>query len=262
MAHPALQYPDNTLDSTRQTVVQTMEAVQVLQKTLGDAEKGLKLVSGVTRGPFIFEPGKEDALVQLGALSVRLLGASGTAAGLMDAEDKEKLDGIEEGATADQTSDEIVQLYEENPDARAPFRDATETITGDWDFAGALTIGGVAPVMEIPFDLDVWGGDTSPGVSEILRRYVTVRDITFAADFAGSAGAVSTPPAASYVVDILDDGVIIGTVTIDTLGAYTFATTSNEAKTVAAGSMLVARASGTNDPALTGMAFTLAGLVA
>ena len=54
-----------------------------------------------------------------GGNGTRLPGASGSAAGLLTSTDKAKLDGIESGATADQTAAEIKTAYESNASTNA-----------------------------------------------------------------------------------------------------------------------------------------------
>ena len=49
---------------------------------------------------------------------------------------------------------------------------------------------------------------------------------------------IGTNPAASLELSVKDDGTEIGTITIATSGAFTFATTGGDPKTVAAGSLL------------------------
>lgn len=58
-----------------------------------------------------------------------------------------------------------------------------------------------------------------------MGGHVFLEAINFPIDFEGSRGTVETAPAASYVITIRKNGAAIGTATISTAGAYTFATT-------------------------------------
>lgn len=89
-----------------------------------------------------------------------------------------------------------------------------------------------------PYDVPLSYAGGPPASSEVIGRVVACRDIAFAANFAGSNGYIGTNPTGSFVISVQDDGVTIGTITISTLGAFTFATTGGTAKTVAAGSRL------------------------
>lgn len=99
-----------------------------------------------------------------------------------------------------------------------------------------------APLDELPFpaspyDLPMSFAGT-PGGGELLGMLSIVRDLEFAANFAGSVGHVGTNPDATYEIDVQDDGVSIGTISISTAGAFTFTTTSGTAKSVASGSLI------------------------
>ena len=72
----------------------------------------------------------------------------------------------------------------------------------------------------------------------LMGKLIAVRDIAFEANFSGSAGHVGTNPDATFDIDVKDDGVSIGTISVSTGGAFTFTTTSGTAKTVAAGSRI------------------------
>lgn len=66
---------------------------------------------------------------------------------------------------------------------------------------------------------------TTPTASEVLLLYTAAEAITLADDFAGSVGDVGINPTASFVLDVQVNGVSVGTITISTLGVFTFATT-------------------------------------
>jgi hypothetical protein len=104
---------------------------------------------------------------------------------------------------------------------------------------------------------DVWD-DTTP---LLVHNYP--RDVTFAANWAGSYGSVETPPATSKVITLTDaDDVTIGTVTVSTAGAVTFATTNPAGKTFAAAERMKAVPPEAGLGATTGLAITFAGTVA
>ena len=101
----------------------------------------------------------------------------------------------------------------------------------------ALIYDGTAWVGARPYDIR--GGFTStPSASQILGRHAVVRDIFFPANFFGSVGFVGTNPGSIMNIDVRDDGVSIGTVTISTGGVVTFSTVSGLAVLVAKGSLL------------------------
>lgn len=98
-----------------------------------------------------------------------------------------------------------------------------------------------------------------PTSSEVLHREVVTRLIEFPADFAGSAGDIQTNPTSTFDIDVQDDTVSIGTISISTGGAFTFTTVSNTAKTVAAGSLLEFIAPGSADASAAGITVGLQG---
>ena len=107
---------------------------------------------------------------------------------------------------------------------------------------------------------DVRGGFSSvPTSSQILDSIPIVRDIDFLAAFSGSVGRIGVNPTAIFIIDVLDDGAVIGTITISTTGVFTFATTSGTAKIVLAGSILEFRAPATADATANRATWTLKG---
>lgn len=80
---------------------------------------------------------------------------------------------------------------------------------------------------------------SGPSTSQLLGKFIVPRELTFAADFGASVGVCETTPATAWDVLVKDDGTEIGTATINTDGTVAFATDSNAAQTVAAGSVLV-----------------------
>jgi len=65
----------------------------------------------------------------------------------------------------------------------------------------------------------------TPGAQAWMGGDELVRPVTFPVNFVGSNGAVITAPGANYVISVRKDGTEVGTVTFDTSGVPTFATT-------------------------------------
>lgn len=119
-------------------------------------------------------------------------------------------------------------------------------------------------LSEIPVAYDVplsFAG--TPDAGALIGKLVTVRDIEFDADFAGSAGHVGTNPDATFEIDVQDDGVSIGTISISTGGVFTFTTDGSTAKTVLAGSRIefVADSDSPAEATVSDIAATLKGTV-
>lgn len=93
-----------------------------------------------------------------------------------------------------------------------------------------------------------------PTVSTIIQRVQVSRSIQVPADMTGSTGSVATAPAAQYDIDVRDDNVSIGTISVATDGSFTFTTASNTAKTIAAGSLVTFVTPGTADGTIQGVA--------
>ncbi len=66
---------------------------------------------------------------------------------------------------------------------------------------------------------------TPPSASQVLFLHSVTDKCTLADNFAGSVGDVGTNPASSFVMDVLVNGVAVGTITISTGGVFTFDTT-------------------------------------
>ena len=110
---------------------------------------------------------------------------------------------------------------------------------------------------------DIPGGFAAePSISTPFTRVPIVRGVFFDADFAGSGGVVTTAPAAAYAIDVQDDSVSIGTISVSTGGAVTFTTAGGTAKTVAAGSILDFVSPGALDGTIAGLSAVLKGRIA
>jgi hypothetical protein len=102
-----------------------------------------------------------------------------------------------------------------------------------------------------------FGFVATPGASAIIDTVLAVRSVTYPANLAGSLGQVGTNPNATFAMTLDDDGVTIATITVDTAGLFTFATTGATAQSVAAGSVLTLVAPGTADATVANLAMTL-----
>ena len=78
-------------------------------------------------------------------------------------------------------------------------------------------------------------------------------------DFAGSVGSVGILPTSSYVVDVLFDSVLAGTITVDVAGVTTFATVATSAQTISIGTRVQFRGPSTPDGTVSGLSFTIFG---
>jgi hypothetical protein len=97
----------------------------------------------------------------------------------------------------------------------------------------------------------------SPTTNEVIGKVVIPRSITIPADMAGAAGHIDSNPTAQLDIAVTDDGASIGTISIATNGAFTFATDGGTAKQVAAGSVIRFVAPNTPDATAAGIAATL-----
>ena len=66
---------------------------------------------------------------------------------------------------------------------------------------------------------------TTPTASEVLLLHTFPLAVTFPDEWSGSVGDIGTNPTSSFVLDVQKNGASVGTVTISTGGAFTFATT-------------------------------------
>lgn len=115
---------------------------------------------------------------------------------------------------------------------------------------------GLSTGLAWDFGFNMPGGP--PLVDELLGKVMIARDIVVAADMTGSLGHIDTNPTATFVVDVRDDGLSIGTISISTGGVFTFTTVDNTAKAVAAGSVIRFVAPDPVDATAAGIAVTIA----
>ena len=101
-----------------------------------------------------------------------------------------------------------------------------------------------------------------PTPGAVMGKVVLPRALTLPANFSGSRGHVDTPPTAvSWVASVTRNGSAIGTVSINSGGGFTFATTGGAAVAVSAGDVIRFLADPTSSPAeaaIAGIAITLA----
>lgn len=108
-----------------------------------------------------------------------------------------------------------------------------------------------------PYDVGLYIPD-KPADNDEVFKFVAVRAIEWPDDFAGSYGHVGTNPTASAVFTVKKNGSTIGSITIGTGGAFTFATTGG-ATTLAAGDYLTIVSPTPQDSTLADVGFNLAG---
>lgn len=106
-----------------------------------------------------------------------------------------------------------------------------------------------------PFSLG-WGFGPAPIGDETLFLYTFVENVDFADDWSGSSGACGANPTASYVMTVAKNGASVGTVTVSTAGALSFATTGG-AINFAAGDVL--KVSGGADDTVADISVTFKG---
>lgn len=131
-----------------------------------------------------------------------------------------------------------------------------DTDDDEWKLAGGAGGGVSASAYDIRS-----GFGSEPASSATIDRILVPREVSFAADFAGSLGLVQTNPGSDYVISVKDDDVEIGTVTISDTGVFTFATVDNTAKVVEVGSALTIEAPGSVDGTIIDVDITLVGEV-
>jgi hypothetical protein len=173
-----------------------------------------------------------------------------------------KLAGIESGATADQTGAEIAAAYggqvaQVSAPEIAAVTETTVRRMSPADIKAQIEAHGLtSQAYDLGFDFP-----GAPAADEVVGRWYVLQTVTLAADFAGSGGAIDINPTATLDLDVQDDGVSIGTVSISAAGAFTFTTVGGAAKVVAAGSVVRLVAPATPDATGAGILLTLKGVV-
>lgn len=103
------------------------------------------------------------------------------------------------------------------------------------------------------------GFKTVPTSSQVLDVIPLPEEVTFPGDFVDSVGVIGVNPTATFTIDVQDDGVSIGSISISTSGVIAFSTTSGTDKVVAAGSILTFVAPATVDATANNLSVTLMG---
>ena len=132
-----------------------------------------------------------------------------------------------------------------------------------WDAGTSKFIAVAYPTFPstVPYDIPLaFAGVPTDG--EIMGRLVMVRSVSLPADFSGSYGTIVTAPTASTVITVQKGVTAIGTITISTGSAFTFATTSGLAQSLVAGDVLTFKNQATADATAADVSVTLAGTVA
>ncbi len=98
-----------------------------------------------------------------------------------------------------------------------------------------------------------------PGASATVLLLTFTRAVTFAGNFAGSAGTVGTNPTATATYTVNKNGSSIGTVVVSTGGVVTFTTTAGATEFFVSGDRMTITAPSSQDSTLADVAITLAG---
>jgi VCBS repeat-containing protein len=99
-----------------------------------------------------------------------------------------------------------------------------------------------------------------PTATQLLDFFVIPFAGTLPANMAGSYGKISssgTNPTSSFVITVKQNGSSIGTITINTSGVYTFATSGGTAVTLAAGDLIEFFGPGTPDATAANLVWTI-----
>jgi hypothetical protein len=100
---------------------------------------------------------------------------------------------------------------------------------------------------------------TVPTASEVLLNHIFSETVYFPDNFAGAVAHIETNPTASFVIDVQKNGSSIGSLTVSTGGAMTFATTGSGEETFNSGDRLRLLAPGTPDATAANMTWTFKG---
>lgn len=118
--------------------------------------------------------------------------------------------------------------------------------------------GGSCAATVYPYDV-VFALPGLPAADTTYPIETFARVVSFPANFASSVGTDGTNPTSGAAFTLFDNGVQVGTVSIGTGGAFTFASTSGNPITFAIGDRLTVQTPVSQDDTLADVAFTLAG---
>jgi hypothetical protein len=110
-----------------------------------------------------------------------------------------------------------------SPNTRVLIKQTFEDMTMIFGFSG-----------NAPYDFGFYFNGTPTDTMKI-QKWIVPRAIVLQDDFAGARGHCDVNPASPAIFSVRKNGAEIGTITIDTLGAFTFATTGTGPETFAAG---------------------------
>lgn len=124
------------------------------------------------------------------------------------------------------------------------------------DISAGFTVSSIT--QDEDYQISVFNKPTN---GQVIGKMLVGREVTFPANFTGSVGNVGTNPTADNVFTVKDDGTAIGTVTISSAGAFTFATSGSAAKVVAVGSLLTVENQATADATTSDVLLNLLGTI-
>lgn len=97
----------------------------------------------------------------------------------------------------------------------------------------------------------------TPASNQLIAKTIIARAVTFPANFSTSFGDVGTNPTGSFVVTVVLNGANVGTITISTGGAFTFASTGGVDIIAQAGDVLELEAPSATDATVANIGVTL-----
>lgn len=136
--------------------------------------------------------------------------------------------------------------------------------SGSWTDGETLQYSALTGKIERIFDRAttlVSGVSGKPQASQLVLMFTAFSTVTFPANFAtpNSYGTVGANPSATATYNVYKNGVQVGTISISTGGAFTFATTGGAAFSVNAGDRLTITAPSSQDATLSDVAISIVG---
>lgn len=125
------------------------------------------------------------------------------------------------------------------------------------DGAGTLVITNTASIARnVSFPIIA-----TPGASEVLLMWTPPvgETVTFADDFADSAGITVGNPGSTYTMPVKKDGASVGSIEVSAAGAFTFSTTGGAVTIIGGTNYLTVEGSATPDAAFENATITLKG---
>lgn len=126
------------------------------------------------------------------------------------------------------------------------------------DFEDIYLIGAIGTNAGPPYDIGFYLNGAPTGAQEMFK-FTAPRAFEFPDEFAGSVGDAGVNPTASTVLTVKRNGGSIGTITISTAGAFTFATTATTVEAFAAGDELSVDNQATADATAADISLTFVG---